>query len=467
MGRYLKSFNEANITDEFLSSLQDFCEMNLVYLMDDGLQVSVVKHPVSSLDMQTTYLSAVTLRYPLAAGTFELLVQKDWNDIKDTIIPFFTRLDREYNVITFDQLPMVTSSLFGQGINNTSQVQFTSRRNLVNNRLADRTDIQTGYRKNFTVDDVISDRLDLGNNLIVEIRFYISCNDDVIVFNKMSFGSKLKKFLGFNESDFYVRLKGDDLQDELDDVCEQFLAPLADDGFTYEVRPAWNGEFDIRLSFTDGGRTNKLYDYSLVMDRFIPLVRVLSRRFELAQLVYFYSTEQWDVLKKIFTVDQILNDESPDFLVTTVKLTVKGRKDQSIVEGSSEQDSEEHQRDELRDFCQGYLAYLLDDGFRVSIPANRSRALIRMAGEGMIFLLLPPSPGATFRFYEVKDAFLPFLQMLVRDYNLHIGKSIIFGLDHQWNGARHLLSYDDVLAGEYKRTQDLYYIAIMIKDKKD
>jgi hypothetical protein len=232
---------------------------------------------------------------------------------------------------------MATSSLFGQGINNTSQVQFTSRRNLVNNRLADRTDIQTGYRKNFTVDDVISDRLDLGNNLIVEIRFYVSCsakhslysqsNDEVIVPNKMSFGSKLKKFLGFNESDFYVRLKGDDLQDELDDICEPFLSPLEDDGFTYEVRPAWNGEFDIRLSLTGGSMVNNLYDYSLVMDRFIPLVRVLSRRFELAQLVYFYSTEQWDASKKLFTVDQILNDESPDFLVTTVKLMVKSRKD--------------------------------------------------------------------------------------------------------------------------------------------
>jgi hypothetical protein len=201
------------------------------------------------------------------------------------------------------------------------------------------------------------------------------------------------------------------------------------------------------------------------MDRFIPLVRILSRRFELAQLVYFYSTEQWDINKKVFSVEQICADKGPDYLITTVKLTVKGRKDQSIVEGS-EQDSEQ-QRDELRDFCQGYLAYLLDDGFRISIPANRSRALIRMAGEGMVFLLLPPNPGTTFRFYEVKDDFLPFLQMLVRDYNLFDTRSIIFGLDQQWNGSRQLLSYDDVLTGEYSRTQDLYYIAIMIKDKKD
>jgi hypothetical protein len=322
MGRYLKSFNEANITDEFLSGLQDFCEMNLVYLMDDGLQVSCVKHPVSREDMDTTYLSCVTLRYPLAPGTFELLVQKDWNSVKDTIIPFFTRLEREYNVITFDRLPMVTSSLFGQGINNISQVQFGLRRRvLVNPALSN-----GGFRKNFTLDDVIGDRLDLGNNLIVEIRFYVSCNDEVIVPKKKSIGSRIKGFLGFNESDFYVRLKGDDLQDELDDLCEQFLAPLADDGFTYAVRPAWHGEFDIRLYLTGGSMVNKLYDYSLVMDRFIPFVRVLSRRYELAQLVYFYSTEVYDIDRKVFTVDQILNDESPDFLVTTVKLTVKSRK---------------------------------------------------------------------------------------------------------------------------------------------
>ena len=200
MGRYLKSFMEANITDEFLSSLQDFCEMNLVYLMDDGLQVSCEKHPVSREDMDTTYLSAVTLRYPLAPGTFELLVQKDWNDIRDQVIPFFTRLNSEYNVITFDQLPMAqrSSSLFKGGVNyplrvNNSQVQFGCRRRvLVNPALSN-----GGFRKNFTVDDVISDRLDLGNNWIVEIRFYVSCNDEVIVPVKRTIGSRVKGFFGF------------------------------------------------------------------------------------------------------------------------------------------------------------------------------------------------------------------------------------------------------------------------------
>jgi hypothetical protein len=122
----------------------------------------------------------------------------------------------------------------------------------------------------------------------------------------------------------------DYLQAELDDVCDQFLAPLEEEGFMYEVKPAWHGEFDIRLSLTDGGGNivfSKLYDYSLVMDRFIPLVRILSRRYDMSEWIYFYTTEEWDINKKVFSVDQICDDEKPEFLITTVKLTVKGTKD--------------------------------------------------------------------------------------------------------------------------------------------
>jgi hypothetical protein len=64
-----------------------------------------------------------------------------------------------------------------------------------------------GFRKSFALNDIINDRLDLGNNLIVEIRFFVSCNDDnddVIVpevsLPKKSIGSRIKKFLGFDDS---------------------------------------------------------------------------------------------------------------------------------------------------------------------------------------------------------------------------------------------------------------------------
>ena len=196
--KHIKPFNEANVTGQFLTDLRDFCEMNLVYLMDDGLQVSVVKHPINREDMGNSHLSFVTLRY---SGTesashypLDFSIEKDWNDIKDSIIPFFTRLDREYNVITFDKLPIG----YELGRRNDTQIQFGLRRRvLVNPALSN-----GGFRKNFTLDDVISDRLDLGNNWIVEIRFFVSCNEtnDVIIPVKKSIGSRIKKFLGFDGS---------------------------------------------------------------------------------------------------------------------------------------------------------------------------------------------------------------------------------------------------------------------------
>lgn len=197
--KHIKPFNESNVTGQFLTDLREFCEMNLVYLMDDGLQVSVTKHPINREDMGNSHLCFVRLNYSVtnqaSMDDVDLLVHKNWNDIKDVIIPFFTRLDRNYNVITFGQLPIVTSGLFVQGSLN-GQVQFGLRRTITSG----------GFRKNFSLDDVINDRLDLGNNLIVEIRFFVSCNDDndVIVpevsLPKKSIGSRIKKFLGFDDS---------------------------------------------------------------------------------------------------------------------------------------------------------------------------------------------------------------------------------------------------------------------------
>lgn len=190
--KHIKPFNESNVTYQFLTDLREFCEMNLVYLMDDGLTVSVVK---------SFHLSFVTLRYPLQRGTFGLLVQKDWNDIKDSIIPFFTRLSRQYNVIAFDKLPIG----YELGRN---EVQFGLRRTTVLNPGLSNGGFRSGGSVNMgqflycTLDDVIKDRLDLGNNLIVEIRLCISCNEfnDVIKPVKKSIGSRIKKFLGFDNS---------------------------------------------------------------------------------------------------------------------------------------------------------------------------------------------------------------------------------------------------------------------------
>jgi len=76
---YLKRFNEA--TANFKEELQDFCEMNLAYLLDDGKLV---------VEDSRDNLVRVQLSFDR---------DKDWNEIKDHIIPFLIRLTNKYEVV--------------------------------------------------------------------------------------------------------------------------------------------------------------------------------------------------------------------------------------------------------------------------------------------------------------------------------------------------------------------------------
>jgi len=80
--RYLKPFNEA--TDNFKQELREFCENNLAYLLDEGKLV---------VDDSRNNLVRVQISFDR---------YKDWNEIKDHIIPFFTRLTNKYEVVAKD-----------------------------------------------------------------------------------------------------------------------------------------------------------------------------------------------------------------------------------------------------------------------------------------------------------------------------------------------------------------------------
>ena len=282
----------------------------------------------------------------------------------------------------------------------------------------------------------------------------------------------MKYLKSFNESSDLDCLS---LRKDLEYQADVFLAPLKDDGFNYEILNMFDhgNEFTIRL-YKEGSSHSELFDYKQVMDRFIPFVVILNKNYDIKDEVYFYSPEEWDVNKKAFTIEQICNDVAPNFLVSIIRLTIIKKKD-ILLESSSNTDEDE--RNDLKEFSQGYLAYLVDDGWRISVPLETVQTRINsMLSNGfgkpnMMVLLLPPISyyGGIFKFYEIKDDFIPFLHMLAREYNLysrdHDGLSIVFGMSTKWTGDKQILSYDDILKGNYNRTSDLNYIAIMVKDK--
>jgi hypothetical protein len=78
--------------------------------------------------------------------------------------------------------------------------------------------------------------------------------------------------------------------------------------------------------------------------------------------------------------------------------------------------------DELKDFCETSLAYLYDEGYNVSLSV---RDFKYPESHIIVSLGLPeengmhPNPGyRKFHWNDVKDYYIPFLQMLVRRYEL-------------------------------------------------
>jgi len=82
--KHIKPFNEA-VGDTFAQELQEFCETNLAYLIDEELDISI-----------RLVRGGLGLSFKL---TLELNENpRLWNDIKDHMIPFLTRLSNKYEL---------------------------------------------------------------------------------------------------------------------------------------------------------------------------------------------------------------------------------------------------------------------------------------------------------------------------------------------------------------------------------
>jgi hypothetical protein len=78
--KYIKVFNEVKNNFD-ISELKDFCENNLAYLLDYGVEIEVDVVPPGIV---------------LSIKKFSLLSK--WDEVKDYIIPFINRLNNKYIV---------------------------------------------------------------------------------------------------------------------------------------------------------------------------------------------------------------------------------------------------------------------------------------------------------------------------------------------------------------------------------
>jgi hypothetical protein len=98
------------------------------------------------------------------------------------------------------------------------------------------------------------------------------------------------------------------------------------------------------------------------------------------------------------------------------------------------------QREELRDFCETYLAYLLDEGFELKIYGGTELA----AGVTPFQVSLVKQDKSIFLWQDIINHFLPFLKFLKDNYNLekvdpsssvpYHRKADIKFVDYRWHG---------------------------------
>lgn len=75
--KHLKRYNESISNDDVL----DFCETGLAYLLDDGVIVKVSDYYEEEKEVQILFYDKMT-----------------WNECKDQVIPFLTRLINKYEL---------------------------------------------------------------------------------------------------------------------------------------------------------------------------------------------------------------------------------------------------------------------------------------------------------------------------------------------------------------------------------
>ena len=97
------------------------------------------------------------------------------------------------------------------------------------------------------------------------------------------------------------------------------------------------------------------------------------------------------------------------------------------------------QREELRDFCETYLAYLLDEGFELKIYGGAELS----SGVTPFQVSLVKQDHSIFSWQDIINQFLPFLKFLKDNYNLekvdpsssvpYHRKTDIRFVDHRWH----------------------------------
>lgn len=100
---YLRRFNES--LSDYLEQLKDFCEENLVYLLDEGFQLKYDTQVIHFPEIRTIKQDGdAGVNVKIMCPNYHWgsnIANTHWSEIKDYIIPFLQRLCNKYQLYTY------------------------------------------------------------------------------------------------------------------------------------------------------------------------------------------------------------------------------------------------------------------------------------------------------------------------------------------------------------------------------
>lgn len=378
--KYIKLFEGKWEQPDRTEELLDFTNDYLAYLTDDGF-----KFQVNSGDFTSDVYEVIRIRkgdtpFYINGGDPNLdKEQFTWDQIKDYMLPYLIMLDRRYTiaVVTF------FTERLGSSLSYTREGAA---------RIKDLLDEKRDPHY-YNWNSYNNPRSQIFEEIRIKImRLPISKVEE-----------------GF---DRWSR----DQKNELTEYCETNLAYLMDEGFKIRIgqnlgentvgkggktlvpNPSFH---NINICMTKKERED--FFWSEVKDHFIPFVMRIQRKYNIEK-IRLLGDDTFHYIKNDF--EQEL-DSQPIRRVSYIDIFLSGEKEQ-INESLSH-------KEEIEDFCDTHLAYLTDENFRIRYEEFYGGNVIKLE----IGHDYREKEGFYFTWNEVKDRFIPFLQMLSKQYRLH------------------------------------------------
>jgi len=256
-----------------------------------------------------------------------------------------------------------------------------------------------------------------------------------------------------------------DQKSELQDYCETNLAYLMDEGFkirigqnlTLNSKEYNNVSIQITKTEKAGDVGREDFFWNDVKDQIIPFILRLEKEYDIEK-IRFLGEDDFHYIKDSF--DEEL-DEQPIRKVSYIDIHLSGEKEQ-INESLSP-------KEELEDFCDTYLSYLTDEGFYIEYEelygGHFTNVTIRHSNRE------DSKYSYDFSWDEIKDRFIPFLQMLSKEYKLSNFHHEDFNCKSDQVVCMRRL--DDLLSSDYYSYEDvvedtinadyLFYIKLLVE----